>query len=136
MPLQGVALNNNSFQFFMQKMISGHYISSYIWHCFSLPFFLAVSKCNGPFPMVDMPKKSEISFPLECDCELSTQFATVILFLYLSRKWFQDLSTGWLCCDPGPMFKPEHYSLGEWVPKGVRTLNIILFNLFILLSLL
>ncbi|RLN22220.1 phosphatidate cytidylyltransferase [Panicum miliaceum] len=29
---------------------------------------------------------------------------------------FLDLSTGWLYCDPGPMFKPEHYSLGEWVP--------------------
>ncbi|XP_078151398.1 phosphatidate cytidylyltransferase 1-like [Carex rostrata] len=28
----------------------------------------------------------------------------------------KDLSTGWLDCDPGPMFKPEHFSLGEWVP--------------------
>ncbi|KAJ1285472.1 hypothetical protein BS78_03G282100 [Paspalum vaginatum] len=29
----------------------------------------------------------------------------------------KDLSTGWLYCDPGPMFKPEHFSLGEWVPQ-------------------
>ncbi|CAD6232682.1 unnamed protein product, partial [Miscanthus lutarioriparius] len=28
----------------------------------------------------------------------------------------KDLSTGWLYCDPGPMFKSEHYSLEEWVP--------------------
>uniref|UniRef100_A0A8R7NXF7 Phosphatidate cytidylyltransferase n=2 Tax=Triticum urartu TaxID=4572 RepID=A0A8R7NXF7_TRIUA len=29
----------------------------------------------------------------------------------------KDLSTGWLKCDPGPMFKPEHYYLGDWAPN-------------------
>ncbi|KAK3173952.1 hypothetical protein Dsin_000102 [Dipteronia sinensis] len=28
----------------------------------------------------------------------------------------QDLSTGWLDCDPGPLFKPESFTLHEWVP--------------------
>ncbi|KAF3774324.1 Phosphatidate cytidylyltransferase 1 [Nymphaea thermarum] len=32
---------------------------------------------------------------------------------------FLDLSTGWLHCDPGPLFKPKYYSLGmlpSWFP--------------------
>ncbi|CAM0882619.1 unnamed protein product [Alopecurus aequalis] len=29
----------------------------------------------------------------------------------------KDLSTGWLVCDPAPLFKPEHYFLGDWVPQ-------------------
>ncbi|RVW79902.1 Phosphatidate cytidylyltransferase 1 [Vitis vinifera] len=29
----------------------------------------------------------------------------------------RDLSTGWLRCDPDPLFKPEHYPLLEWVPQ-------------------
>ncbi|XP_028555539.1 phosphatidate cytidylyltransferase 1-like [Dendrobium catenatum] len=36
------------------------------------------------------------------------------LWLTCPRK---DLSTGWLSCDPGPMFKPEIYSLPRWVPQ-------------------
>ncbi|GFY91688.1 cytidinediphosphate diacylglycerol synthase 2 [Actinidia rufa] len=30
---------------------------------------------------------------------------------------FVDLSTGWLHCDPGPLFKPEYFTLPGWVPK-------------------
>ncbi|KAK4478158.1 hypothetical protein RD792_017440 [Penstemon davidsonii] len=29
---------------------------------------------------------------------------------------FVDLSTGWLHCDPGPLFKPEYFALPEWLP--------------------
>ncbi|KAA3467437.1 phosphatidate cytidylyltransferase 1-like [Gossypium australe] len=29
---------------------------------------------------------------------------------------FVDLSTGWLHCDPGPLFKPEYYPLLPWLP--------------------
>ncbi|KAK3030012.1 hypothetical protein RJ639_038111 [Escallonia herrerae] len=36
------------------------------------------------------------------------------LWLTCPRK---DLSTSWLQCDPGPLFKPEYYSLHEWVPQ-------------------
>eukprot|EP01018_Ginkgo_biloba_P035498 Gb_15110 [translate_table: standard] len=28
----------------------------------------------------------------------------------------KDLSTGWLACDPGPLFKPKHYILESWLP--------------------
>jgi hypothetical protein len=48
--------------------------------------------------------------------------------LTLLWKYFQDLSTGWLSCDPGPMFKPEHYFLGDWVPLWVRTKKMCLFQ--------
>ncbi|KAF6159187.1 hypothetical protein GIB67_032804 [Kingdonia uniflora] len=29
----------------------------------------------------------------------------------------QDLSTGWLYCDPGLLFKPEYYPLSGWVSE-------------------
>ncbi|KAJ4841776.1 phosphatidate cytidylyltransferase [Turnera subulata] len=29
---------------------------------------------------------------------------------------FVDLSTGWLQCDPGPLFKPEYFILPDWIP--------------------
>lgn len=31
----------------------------------------------------------------------------------------QDLSTGWLHCDPGPLFKPEYFTLPGWFPDWV-----------------
>ncbi|KAM3351482.1 hypothetical protein ACQJBY_023449 [Aegilops geniculata] len=39
----------------------------------------------------------------------------------------KDLSTGWLTCDPGSMFKPEHYFLGDWVPQWWHALALGLF---------
>ncbi|CAN6546774.1 hypothetical protein ACFX13_037900 [Malus domestica] len=40
-----------------------------------------------------------------------------------------DLSTGWLDCDPGPLFKPEYYTFPEWLPhwfpwKGISILPV------------
>ncbi|KAK8635395.1 hypothetical protein V6N13_004133 [Hibiscus sabdariffa] len=32
---------------------------------------------------------------------------------------FVDLSTGWLHCDPGPLFKPEYYPLPGWISGWV-----------------
>ncbi|KAG6780105.1 hypothetical protein POTOM_016517 [Populus tomentosa] len=32
----------------------------------------------------------------------------------------KDLSTGWLQCDPGPLFKPEYFTLPGWIPQWVR----------------
>ena len=46
-------------------------------------------------------------------------FQTMLLWW----KWMQDLSTGWLRCDPDPLFKPEHYPLLEWVPQWVSQLS-------------
>jgi hypothetical protein len=34
---------------------------------------------------------------------------------------FQDLSTGWLHCDPGSLFKPKYYMLSSSVPDWVRS---------------
>lgn len=31
----------------------------------------------------------------------------------------QDLSTGWLDCDPGPLFKPDYFTVPEWFPSWV-----------------
>ncbi|KAL5731963.1 phosphatidate cytidylyltransferase [Ranunculus cassubicifolius] len=50
-------------------------------------------------------------------------FATIISAFLLANimarsQWLtcprKDLSTGWLHCDPDPMFKPEYYSLPVW----------------------
>lgn len=54
----------------------------------------------------------------------------IILYFYVQLanilgrfQWMtcprQDLSTGWLHCDPGPLFKPEYYLLPEWLPHWV-----------------
>ncbi|KAI4963405.1 hypothetical protein ZWY2020_014143 [Hordeum vulgare] len=43
-----------------------------------------------------------------------TTIISAFLWLTCPRK---DLSTEWLVCDPGSMFKPEHYFLGNWVPQ-------------------
>lgn len=32
----------------------------------------------------------------------------------------QDLSTGWLQCDPGPLFKQETHALPGWISNWVR----------------
>ena len=36
-----------------------------------------------------------------------------------SVEKLQDLSTGWLECDPDPVFEPEYYVLPEWISKWV-----------------
>ncbi|KAK2639844.1 hypothetical protein Ddye_027639 [Dipteronia dyeriana] len=36
----------------------------------------------------------------------------------------KDLSTGWLQCDPGPLFKPEFHSLPGWIPEWVPSKGI------------
>ncbi|XP_052177157.1 phosphatidate cytidylyltransferase 1-like isoform X2 [Diospyros lotus] len=48
-------------------------------------------------------------------------FAFVVANILGRFQWLtcprQDLSTGWLQCDPGPLFKLEYYSLPRWVPQ-------------------
>jgi phosphatidate cytidylyltransferase len=34
----------------------------------------------------------------------------------------QDLTAGWLHCDPGPLFKPERFILPGWVSQWVSKL--------------
>jgi hypothetical protein len=49
-------------------------------------------------------------------------------YAYIVKGWFwhqvimfQDLSTGWLHCDPGNLFKPKYYILSSSVPDWVRS---------------
>ncbi|KAK3032450.1 hypothetical protein RJ639_037263 [Escallonia herrerae] len=61
----------------------------------------------GRFLWLTCPRKVTLS---ECLSMLKEQ--AVLIYVYV-----QDLSTSWLQCDPGPLFKPEYYSLHEWVPQ-------------------
>ncbi|XP_048235492.1 phosphatidate cytidylyltransferase 1 isoform X2 [Ricinus communis] len=57
----------------------------------------------GKTPLIKLsPKKTWEGF-------IGASVATII-------SAFVDLSTGWLQCDPGPLFTPEHYSLPRWLP--------------------
>lgn len=46
--------------------------------------------------------------------------------LQLISRNLQDLSTGWLRCDPGPLFKPEYYPLPQWVSQLVSITWVLL----------
>ncbi|CAL9120059.1 unnamed protein product [Musa acuminata var. zebrina] len=78
----------------------------------------------------------------------SNLICILFLFLFLANimghfQWLtcprKDLSTGWLHCDPGPLFKPEYFSLPalmhQWFPwKEVAILPVqchaLAFGLF------
>ncbi|KAF5185637.1 Phosphatidate cytidylyltransferase [Thalictrum thalictroides] len=73
----------------------------------------------GKTPLIKLsPKKTWEGF-------IGASFATIISAFLLANimghfQWLtcprKDLSTGWLYCDPDPMFKPEYYSLPGWFP--------------------
>nr|ACF81759.1 unknown [Zea mays] len=73
----------------------------------------------GRTPLIKLsPKKTWEGF---IGASVTTIISAFLLANVMGRfQWLtcprKDLSTGWLYCDPGPMFKPEHYSLGESVP--------------------
>ncbi|KAJ6795353.1 phosphatidate cytidylyltransferase [Iris pallida] len=74
----------------------------------------------GRTPLIKLsPKKTWEGF---IGASVATMFSAFVLANFLGRfQWLtcprKDLSTGWLYCDPGPMFKPDYYSLVEWVPE-------------------
>ncbi|KAM0943673.1 putative phosphatidate cytidylyltransferase [Dioscorea sansibarensis] len=74
----------------------------------------------GRTPLIKLsPKKTWEGF---IGASITTIFSAFVLANILGRfQWLtcprKDLSTAWLYCDPGPMFKPEHYSLTGWVPQ-------------------
>ncbi|KAJ4849377.1 hypothetical protein Tsubulata_043059, partial [Turnera subulata] len=49
-----------------------------------------------------------------------TQSAFTLANILGQFQWLtcprKDLTTGWLQCDPGPLFKAEYYSLPGWIP--------------------
>ncbi|PIA47066.1 hypothetical protein AQUCO_01400044v1 [Aquilegia coerulea] len=82
----------------------------------------------GKTPLIKLsPKKTWEGF-------IGASFATIISAFLLANimghfQWLtcprKDLSTGWLYCDPDPMFKPEYYSLPGWFPwKEVSILPV------------
>ncbi|KAL8152670.1 hypothetical protein V2J09_010430 [Rumex salicifolius] len=73
----------------------------------------------GRTPLIKLsPKKTREGF-------IGASVATVISAV-------MDLSTGWLHCDPGPLFKPEYYSLQGSVPEWFpwKEMSIIKWHAF------
>ncbi|KAG0477385.1 hypothetical protein HPP92_014226 [Vanilla planifolia] len=76
----------------------------------------------GRTPLIKLsPKKTWEGF---IGASITTIISAFVLANIFGRfQWLtcprRDLSTGWLSCDPGPMFKPEIYSLPGWVPRWI-----------------
>ncbi|PSS06107.1 Phosphatidate cytidylyltransferase [Actinidia chinensis var. chinensis] len=74
----------------------------------------------GRTPLIKLsPKKTWEGF---IGASVATMISAFLLANILGRfQWLTcprtDLSTGWLQCDPGPIFKPEYYSLPGWFPQ-------------------
>ncbi|KAF8409641.1 hypothetical protein HHK36_005719 [Tetracentron sinense] len=91
-----------------------------IFSAFVVSIINLTCKYHGSFPMANMSKEGN-SF----DSILSSMFEEIRpcnfkLCLYSKTYWekyMQDLSTGWLYCDSGPLFKPEYFSLRGWFPQ-------------------
>ncbi|KAJ4809507.1 Phosphatidate cytidylyltransferase [Rhynchospora pubera] len=73
----------------------------------------------GKTPLIKLsPKKTWEGF---IGASVTTMLSAFVLANIMGRfQWLtcprKDLSTGWLSCDPGPLFKPEFYSLQEFFP--------------------
>ncbi|KAG9137292.1 hypothetical protein Leryth_014928 [Lithospermum erythrorhizon] len=76
----------------------------------------------GKTPLIKLsPKKTWEGF---VGGSVATVASAFLLANILGRfQWLtcprKDLTTGWLHCDPGPLFKPEYFSLG-WFPEWFR----------------
>ncbi|KAK1264808.1 Phosphatidate cytidylyltransferase [Acorus gramineus] len=83
----------------------------------------------GRTPLIKLsPKKTWEGF---IGASVATILSAFLLANLMGRfPWLtcprKDLSTGWLHCDPGPMFKPDYYSLPQWLPfwKDVEILPV------------
>ncbi|XP_054803785.1 phosphatidate cytidylyltransferase 2-like [Prosopis cineraria] len=74
----------------------------------------------GRTPLIKLsPKKTWEGF---IGASIATITSAFLLANIMGRsKWLtcprKDLSTGWLSCDPGPLFKPESYPLPGTIPQ-------------------
>ncbi|TYI79039.1 hypothetical protein E1A91_D06G257700v1 [Gossypium mustelinum] len=74
----------------------------------------------GRTPLIKLsPKKTWEGF---IGVSVTTMISAFVLANILGRfQWLtcprKDLSTGWLQCDPGPLFKPEYYTLPGWISQ-------------------
>ncbi|KAE9458311.1 hypothetical protein C3L33_09804, partial [Rhododendron williamsianum] len=84
----------------------------------------------GRTPLIKLsPKKTWEGF---IGASVATMISAFVLANILGRfQWLtcprKDLSTGWLQCDPGPLFKPDYYSLQGWVPQWFPWKEISVF---------
>lgn len=86
----------------------------------------------GRTPLIKLsPKKTWEGF---IGGSIATMISAFVLANILGRfQWMtcprKDLSTGWLNCDPGALFKPEYLAFPEWFPqwfpwKGISILPV------------
>ncbi|XP_052203027.1 phosphatidate cytidylyltransferase 1-like [Diospyros lotus] len=74
----------------------------------------------GRTPLIKLsPKKTWEGF---IGASVTTIISGFVLANIMGRyEWLtcprKDLSTGWLHCDPGPLFKPEYFMLPGWITK-------------------
>eukprot|EP00249_Psilotum_nudum_P017820 c26505_g1_i2 orf=513-1715(+) len=74
----------------------------------------------GRTPLIKLsPKKTWEGF---IGASITTVVSAFLLANWMGRSlWLtcprKDLSTGWLECDPGPLFKAKYYTLQGWVPS-------------------
>ncbi|KAI7746515.1 hypothetical protein M8C21_026253, partial [Ambrosia artemisiifolia] len=74
----------------------------------------------GKTPLIKLsPKKTWEGF---IGASVTTIISAFLLANFLGRfQWLtcprKDLSTGWLQCDPGPLFTPETFTLPGWLPE-------------------
>uniref|UniRef100_A0A7C8ZPT2 Phosphatidate cytidylyltransferase n=1 Tax=Opuntia streptacantha TaxID=393608 RepID=A0A7C8ZPT2_OPUST len=74
----------------------------------------------GRTPLIKLsPKKTWEGF---IGASVTTLIAAFVLGDIMGHsQWMtcprKDLSTGWLHCDPGPLFKPEYHPLPQWVSQ-------------------
>lgn len=75
----------------------------------------------GRTPLIKLsPKKTWEGF---IGASVATIISAFVLANFLGQfEWLtcprKDLSTGWLHCDPGLLFKPEYHHLPAWFPTG------------------
>ncbi|KAH7572604.1 hypothetical protein ACOSP7_015794 [Xanthoceras sorbifolium] len=82
----------------------------------------------GRTPLIKLsPKKTWEGF---IGASVATIISAFVLANIMGRfQWLtcprKDLSTGWLHCDPGPLYKPESFTLPGWVPSWFPWKEII-----------
>lgn len=85
-------------------------------------------KYYGPFRVADMSKEGNYYSTLLFEPCSASEWSQAFNFVC---GLMQDLSTSWLQCDPGPLFRPEYYTIPKWFPEWVsRLLSIIALHGF------
>lgn len=90
------------------------------------PLFVQFANILGRFQWLTCPRK--VTVLLECSHPIPKRYICTVISGAHSVEQMQDLSTGWLHCDPGPIFKPEYYSLpglfSHWVSQKSSKLAV------------